>query len=66
SCLYTDEPALSNEVVLKHGQEIHSNTNNDKIHVGNQHVLIVNDCQLIYDQAYYSLRLSTNTKIDLE
>ncbi|CAF3943689.1 unnamed protein product, partial [Rotaria magnacalcarata] len=49
-----------------HGQEIHSNTNNDKIHVGNQHVLIVNDCQLIYDQAYYSLRLSTNTKIDLE
>ncbi|CAF1337506.1 unnamed protein product, partial [Adineta steineri] len=49
----------------KNGQEIHSSPKYRFIHHGNEQTLIINDCQLVHDQAYYSLRLATNTKLDL-
>jgi hypothetical protein len=49
----------------KNGQEILPNPKYRFIKHGNDQTLIINDCQLIQDQAYYSLRLASNPKIDL-
>jgi hypothetical protein len=49
----------------KNGQEIYPSKKYRFIHHGNEQTLIIDDCQLIHDQAYYSLRLPTNTKLDL-
>jgi hypothetical protein len=49
----------------KNGQEIRPNQKYRLIHLGNEQTLVINDCQLTHDQAYYSLRLSTNPKLDL-
>lgn len=49
----------------KNGQEIHPSQKYRLIHHGNEQTLIVNDCQLTADQAYYSLRLASNPTLDL-
>jgi hypothetical protein len=49
----------------KNGQEILPNPKYRFLKHGNDQTLIINDCQLIQDQAYYSLRLASNPKLDL-
>jgi hypothetical protein len=49
----------------KNGQEIIPNKKYRFIKHGNEQTLIIDDCQLIHDQAYYSLRLASNIKLDL-
>jgi hypothetical protein len=49
----------------KNGQEIIPSKKYRFIKNGNEQTLNINDCQLIHDQAYYSLRLASNSKIDL-
>ena len=49
----------------KNGQEIYPNPKYRLIKQLNEQTLIINDCQLIHDQAYYSLRLASNPTIDL-
>ncbi|CAF3888048.1 unnamed protein product [Rotaria sp. Silwood2] len=49
----------------KNGQEIYPNKKYRLVQHGNEQTLIIDDCQLIQDQAYYSLRLISNLKLDL-
>ena len=49
----------------KNGQEIRANNKYRFLQQGSEQTLIINDCQLTHDQAYYSLRLVTNSKLDL-
>ncbi|CAF0816611.1 unnamed protein product, partial [Rotaria sordida] len=49
----------------KNGQEIYPNQKYRLVRHGNEQTLIIDDCQLTQDQAYYSLRLATNPKVDL-
>jgi len=49
----------------KNGQEIHPSKKYRFIKNGNEQTLIIDDCQLTDDQAYYSLRLASNPKLDL-
>ena len=49
----------------KNGQEIRPSKKYRLIHHGNEQALIIDDCQLTSDQAYYSVRLANNPKVDL-
>lgn len=49
----------------KNGQEIRPSKKYRLIHHGNEQSLIIDDCQLTADQAYYSLRLASNPRADL-
>lgn len=49
----------------KNGLEILPNPKYRFIKHGNEQTLIIDDCQLTQDQAYYSLRLASNPKLDL-
>ncbi|CAF4753454.1 unnamed protein product, partial [Rotaria sp. Silwood1] len=49
----------------KNGQEIYPNNKYRFVQHGNEQTLIIDDCQLVHDQAYYSLRLPSNPKLDL-
>lgn len=49
----------------KNGQDILPNPKYRLMKLGNEQTLIINDCQLVHDQAYYSLRLANNPKLDL-
>ena len=50
---------------FKNGQEIPASKKYRLIHHGGEQTLIIDDCQISQDQAYYSLRLASNTKLDL-
>ncbi|CAF4692037.1 unnamed protein product, partial [Rotaria magnacalcarata] len=41
----------------KNGQEIYPSQKYRLVQHGNEQTLLIDDCQLIHDQAYYSLRL---------